>query len=48
MIDQEIVLTEHDRRLIEIIREMKRGELHIVVIKGTPVRAEEIRMDIAL
>lgn len=48
MADGEIILTEHDRRLLQIIREVKRGEVHIVVVKGTPVRAEEIKRVVAL
>ncbi len=46
--DKEVILNKQDERLIRIIRELKSGELRIIVAKGMPVRAEEIKRDVAL
>ena len=46
--DKEILLSDQDRQLIELIREMKSGELHIFVSDGNPVRVEEVQTDVDL
>jgi hypothetical protein len=39
-------LNEQEKRLIQMIREMKFGELHLYISEGKPVRAEEIKKSI--
>jgi hypothetical protein len=46
--DKETALSDQDRQLIELIRGMKTGELHIFVSDGIPVRVEEIQTDVEL
>ncbi len=46
--DKEMTLGDQDRQLIEFIRKMKYGELHIFVADGNPVRVEEIQTDVDL
>ncbi len=41
-----IRLTEKEEKLIQIIRELKFGEIHIYVADGQPVRAENIKKSI--
>lgn len=43
-----IVLSEQEKRLIRMIRELKYGELRIFISEGKPVRAEEIKKSIKL
>jgi hypothetical protein len=43
-----MTLNEQEKRLIQMIREMKFGELHIFVSEGRPVRVEEIKKSIKL
>lgn len=45
---KKVILSEHDARLIQIIRRMKQGELRIVVAKGMPVMAEKLKRDISI
>ena len=35
--------TEREEKLLQLIRELKFGEIHIYVADGQPVRAEEIK-----
>ncbi len=46
--DAKLVLNEQEKRLIQMIREMEYGELHIYVSDSKPVRAEEIKKSIKL
>ena len=39
-------LTEREEKLIQVIRELKFGEIHIYVADGQPVRAENIKKSI--
>ncbi len=41
-----IRLTEKEEKLIQVIRELKFGEIHIYVADGQPVRAENIKKSI--
>jgi hypothetical protein len=41
-------LNEQEKHLIQMIREMKFGELHIFVSEGKPVRVEEFKKSIKL
>ena len=41
-------LNEQEKRLVQMIRELKYGELHIFVTEGKPVRVEEIKKSIKL
>ncbi len=41
-------INEQEKRLLQMIREMKYGELHIFVSDGKPVRVEEIKKSIKL
>lgn len=41
-----IQLTEKEEKLIQVIRELKFGEIHIYVADGQPVRAENIKKSI--
>jgi hypothetical protein len=49
-LDQRIILSlsQQDKKLIQVIREMNSGELKITVAKGVPVCAEEIKRNVAL
>jgi hypothetical protein len=46
--EKEPDLSDQDRQLIELIRGMKSGELHIFVADGIPVRVEEIQTGVEL
>lgn len=46
--DKNVLLCERDRRLLHIIREMKNGELKIIVAKGMPIQAEKIMRNVPL
>ena len=38
--------TEKEEKLLQLIRELKFGEVHIYVADGQPVRAEEIKKSV--
>lgn len=40
--------TEKEDKLLQLIREIKFGELHIYIADGQPVRVEEIKKSIKL
>jgi len=44
----EIILANQEKKLIEIMRDMGYGELHITVKGGLPVHLEEIKKSIKL
>lgn len=46
--EKPIVLNEQELRLIQMIRDIKYGELHIYITDGKPVRAEEIKKSVKL
>jgi hypothetical protein len=43
-----LVLNEQEKHLLQMIREMKFGELHLFVAEGKPIRVEEIKKSIKL
>ena len=43
-----LVLNEQETRLIQMIREMQYGDLHIFVSAGKPIRVEEMKKSIKL
>ena len=43
---ENVVPTEKELRLIELIRELGYGEIRIFVAEGQPVRAEEIKKSV--
>ncbi len=45
---ENLVLNEQEWRLVQMIREMKYGEIHIFVMDSKPVRAEKIKKSIKL
>jgi len=46
--NERLVLNEQEIRLIQMIREMKYGEIHIFVVDSKPIRAEEIKKSVKL
>lgn len=44
----EVILNEQEQHLIQIIRDIQYGELHIFITAGKPVRIEEIKKSIKL
>jgi Uncharacterized small protein (DUF2292). len=42
------VLSEQELRLVQMIRDIKYGEIHIFVADSKPVRVEEIKKSIKL
>ena len=38
--------TDREEKLLQLIRELKCGEIHIFVADGQPVRAEEIKKSV--
>lgn len=38
--------TDREEKLLQLIRELKFGEIHIYVADGQPVRAEEIKKSV--
>jgi hypothetical protein len=46
--DKHLILNEQEQRLVQMIRELKYGELHIFVSDGKPVRAEVIKKSVKL
>jgi len=45
---QELKLTEKEQKLIQIIRELRFGDLRVFISEGQPVRVEEIKKSIKL
>ncbi len=45
---QELKLTEKEQKLIQLLRELRFGDLHVYVSEGQPVRVEEIKKSIKL
>ena len=45
---KEILLTEKERRLIEVLREIGYGQITIFLEKGEPVRIEKIKESVKL
>ena len=41
-------VTEKEQKLIELLRELRFGELHLYIADGQPVRLEEIKKSIKL
>ena len=41
-------LSEQEKKIIEILHEMKYGEIKIIVQDGVPVRIDEIRKSIKI
>lgn len=39
-------LTDQEKKLIALIRELKFGELHLFVADGKPVRAEQVKQSV--
>ncbi len=46
--EKRLILNDQEQRLIQMIREIHHGELHIFVAGGKPVRAEEIKKSVKL
>ena len=46
--NERLIISEQEKNLILMIREMKYGELHIFVSGSVPVRVEEIKKSIKL
>lgn len=47
-LESESQLTKQEKHLIQMIREMKYGELHIFISESKPIRVEEIKKSIKL
>lgn len=47
-LESEAQLTKQEKHLIQMIREMKYGELHIFISESKPIRVEEIKKSIKL
>jgi hypothetical protein len=45
---KELKITEQERKLLEVIRNLEFGEVRIVVTDGKPTRIEEIKKSIKL
>ena len=48
MTRKEVLLTEKEQKLFEILRKLDYGEIRIIVKDGTPVHIEEIKKSIKL
>ena len=46
--NKELKMTEQERKLLDIIRNLDFGEVRIVVTDGKPTRIEEIKKSIKL
>ena len=46
--EEELELNTQEKHLVQMIRALKYGELHIYVSDGKPIRAEEIKKSIKL
>lgn len=44
--DEKHPISEKEQKLIQLIRTLKFGEIHIYVADGQPVRAEEIKKSV--
>ena len=42
------LLTEKEKKLIELLREIRYGEIHLYMADGQPVRIEEVKKSIKL
>lgn len=47
-LESQAQLTKQEKHLIQMIREMKYGELHIFISESKPIRVEEIKKSIKL
>lgn len=43
-----ILLTEKEKKLIELLRKIRFGEIHLYMADGQPVRIEEVKKSIKL
>jgi len=43
-----VVLTEEENKVIEIMREIKYGEVRVVINNSKPIRVEEVKKSIQL
>ena len=48
MRDETVILSEQERKIIRILREMDYGEIRIIINGGKPTRMEEIKKSIML
>jgi hypothetical protein len=46
--EQQLILNEPEQHLIQMIRDINYGELHVFIADGKPVRAEEIKKSVKL
>jgi hypothetical protein len=46
--ETQLMLNEPEQHLIQMIRDIKYGEIHIFISNGQPVRAEEIKKSVKL
>ena len=46
--ETEIVLSQQEKKLIEIIRSLEYGEVRVILNEGKPTRIEEIKKSIKL
>ncbi len=46
--EKRLLLNDQEQHLIQMIRDIKYGELHIFIADGKPVRAEEIKKSVKL
>lgn len=47
-VESQLILNEKEQHLIQMIRDIEYGELHIFIAEGKPVRAEEIKKSVKL
>lgn len=45
---QPMVLSEHERKVIEVLRQIEYGEVKVIVQDGVPVRMDEIRKSVKI
>ena len=48
MRDETVILSEQERKIIRILRELDYGEIRIIITGGKPTRIEEIKKSILL
>ena len=48
MRDETVILSEQERKIIRILREMDYGEIRTIINGGKPTRMEEIKKSIML
>lgn len=46
MDDVKKTITDKEAKLLQLIKEIQYGEVHIYIVDGQPVRAEEIKKSI--